>query len=469
MTRRALQAVYPQNFILDDSYELCSSLRHSRRSVVYRANCLPTVPIQDFMQRNVALKLVLREKFEEAKNDVLREATLLSPLRNDHVIELYDYVARNDLCYLVYELAPCGDVRKLLDFHSGPIPLERAFFLSEQLLEGLAYLHSHSIVHRDIKPSNLLLCDDDQLKISDFGIAASVAEINLSTENQLGVGTLDYLSPEQLQFGVSNFATDLYASAVTIFEIFTGHQPIESTCFAQGINARLNADFAHLSDYRDDCSVQLEAVFSKAFAVEPEMRYPSAVEFLEAIREVKENLCKPKTKQQVNEISTESRYQGKVWHNLDSQTVVATFAACILIFLILLQLVPGMVLTDEVAGKKNLSKAIIEPSMERFLGTNRELAQRSFSGATNLLAAGNQIFQIATIPKDNVLRVVLLTQDDGAEFDYDLTRNQIQSIEINGRRLTITFSFDEQERQLYAIITHSNATERILMSPNRQA
>ena len=481
------QTLYQKKFVLDDSYELTSSVRHSKRSVVYRATCLPTVPIRDFMQRQVALKLILHDNSEEAVKAVLREAELTQSLNSDKIVSLHDYLARSDLCYLVYELAPCGDVRQLLDTYSKPMPLGRAFGFAEQLLKGLSYLHDHGIVHRDIKPSNLLLWPNSKVKIGDFGIACEANKEGVAIDAP-GVGTLDYLAPEQLQFGMSSFASDLYAAAVTIFEIFTGHLPIESMCFADGINARLNHDFTNVSDYRNDCCEELEAVLNKALAVEPGMRFQTVQEFLLALQAVKETipaanltLClDPAFEQghdQENPDSSEHSHLielGKIsmLSFISSRAMSTTVAAVVLLMLFVLEIGSSSVFAQGSAKTSAASSSL--PTTEKSelrpvaLSAADALLAQPFSGISHATTELAGVFQIATIPQNGSIRVVLFGEGT-RDVDFSFNPSLRPSLMINGVLCTLTFDYDVVANDMYAVLTHKSGIERIRMSPFARA
>ncbi|MBX7165521.1 MAG: serine/threonine protein kinase [Pirellulales bacterium] len=189
---------------------------------VYRA-------YQPGLEREIALKVIPLDDDEPlAGQRLLREAQLLARLQHPRIVAVYDVRQVERFFCLLLEYVPGGSLRQRLA--SGPLPLDEAMQLVEQVCEGLAFAHRQGIVHRDIKPENILLDAAGMVKIADFGIAKMVAAEGFPsprlTHSGQVLGSANYMAPEQFK-GASDPdpRSDLYALGVVFYEALTGHLP----------------------------------------------------------------------------------------------------------------------------------------------------------------------------------------------------------------------------------------------------
>ncbi|GAB4130743.1 MAG: hypothetical protein Fur0041_00230 [Bacteroidia bacterium] len=239
------------------------------------------------LPRKVAIKSLHQHL---VKNDQIRhrfknEAALMVQLQHPGIVSLYDYFEDEDGLYLIMEYVdgmPLDDyIRKV----SGPIPEEKAASYMYYILEAFAYAHSKGIVHRDIKPSNILILNDGKVKVLDFGIAKLVNDANNKlTRTGTQLGTVFYMSPEQVQGQSVDHRSDIYALGVTFFQMLTGQCPYEGmTTEFEVFTKIVNEPLSRASSIYPGVSVHMEYIIETATAKTPAMRFQDCVQFSQAI------------------------------------------------------------------------------------------------------------------------------------------------------------------------------------------
>jgi serine/threonine protein kinase/DNA-binding LacI/PurR family transcriptional regulator len=188
-------------------------------AIVYRA-------YQPSVSREVALKMI--PLGEAAQDDLFRrrfakEAELIASLEHIHILPVYDYGIAEDAAYLAMRLLTGGTMNDLLK--SGPLAMEEATRLFRQFASGLAYAHRKGVIHRDLKPSNIMLDDDGNVLLTDFGLAKLIEDSVELTQTGSIVGTPAYMSPEQLRGRQLDHRSDIYSAGVVLYQILTGRTP----------------------------------------------------------------------------------------------------------------------------------------------------------------------------------------------------------------------------------------------------
>jgi serine/threonine-protein kinase len=161
----------------------------------------------------------------------------------------------------------------------GPIPPGQAIAWLRQAANALDAAHAEGVVHRDVKPGNLLLDRDGNVHVADFGIA-SAAGMDSMTKTGTVIGTAGYLSPEQAQGDRASPASDRYALGIVAWELLTGNRPFEGDTAAAEAAAHVHAEVPRISEARPDLPPELDGVFDRALAKDPDARYASAAEFV---------------------------------------------------------------------------------------------------------------------------------------------------------------------------------------------
>jgi WD40 repeat protein/DNA-binding SARP family transcriptional activator/tRNA A-37 threonylcarbamoyl transferase component Bud32 len=247
-------------------YELIEQIGQGAFGVIYRAR-------QRHVDRQVAIKVILPEHANQP--DFIRrfetEAQLVAQLEHLHIVPLYDYWREPDGAYLVMRLMKGGSLEKLLD--RGPLGLSETARIMAQIGSALAAAHRQGVIHRDLKPANILLDEEGNAYLSDFGIAkASVQPAQITATGAI-VGTPAYISPEQLQSQVLTPQADIYSLGVLLFEMLTGQHPFKGSSTGDLIVKHLTTPLPPLREVRPDLPTELDRVIQCATAKDPMDRY----------------------------------------------------------------------------------------------------------------------------------------------------------------------------------------------------
>jgi predicted Ser/Thr protein kinase len=258
-------------------YRLIEQIGEGGMGVVYRAH-------DARLERDVALKVLSPGIVadEEARKRFRKEALTLSKLNHPAIATAFDFNTREGVDFLVMELVTGETLKQKLS--KGPLPEKEVLRLGLQLAEGLAAAHEHDILHRDLKPGNLRITADGRLKILDFGLAKLVrpaGDIGTTatvTQTRGVVGTVPYMSPEQLRGEAIDGRSDIYAAGAVLYELSTGRRPFPETQGPLLINGILNQAPEAPSGVNPQVSAELESIILKALDKDPERRYQSARE-----------------------------------------------------------------------------------------------------------------------------------------------------------------------------------------------
>jgi len=235
-----------------------------------------------FAQRDVAIKVFLFDKqadeFQERMlhKSFLAEASLAGKLNHPHIVEIYDAVVEPDRSYVVMEyvrgttLEAYSDVGTLL-------PVNKVVEIIFKCIRALEYASRHGVIHRDIKPGNILLSQNGETKVSDFG--ASFQQKLQDTTQMSGVGSPAYMSPEQIRMEPLTNQTDIYSLGVTMYRLLTGRLPFAASTQAALTYAILNTEPQRPAKLRPDVPGLLDAVVMKAMEKDLKARYKSWLDF----------------------------------------------------------------------------------------------------------------------------------------------------------------------------------------------
>ncbi|MCV7284032.1 serine/threonine protein kinase [Mycolicibacterium wolinskyi] len=204
--------------VLDGRYRVDTPIATGGMSTVYRG-------LDTRLDRPVALK-VMDSRYsgdEHFLTRFQREARAVARLKAPGLVSVYDQGIDRQHPFLVMELIEGGTLRELLT-ERGPMPPHAVAAVLEPVLGGLAVAHRAGLVHRDIKPENVLISDDGDVKIADFGLVRAVAEAKITSTSVI-LGTAAYLSPEQVATGDADPRSDVYAVGILTYELLTGTTP----------------------------------------------------------------------------------------------------------------------------------------------------------------------------------------------------------------------------------------------------
>lgn len=273
--------------ILDGRYRLDSMLAKGGMATVYVAADLR-------LQRQVAVKVMHATLAEDA--DFVRrfelEARAAASLTHQHVVSVHDQ--GNDgavnAIYLVMELVPGHTVRELLQ-DRGPLTAIQALAVMDPVLQALTAAHEAGFVHRDIKPENIIIGDNGRIKVTDFGLARAITTTqSMATTRGLLIGTVAYLSPEQVEQGKADERSDIYSAGVVLFEMLTGKLPHGGDSPIAVAFQHVHADIPKPSTINPNVPTEMDYLVLRATARDPRKRFPNAEEFLDAVRKTRNYL-----------------------------------------------------------------------------------------------------------------------------------------------------------------------------------
>jgi serine/threonine-protein kinase len=235
--------------------------------------------------REVALK-VLREPHAgsaEFAERFRREARHAAALSHPNIVEVYDAGESADgEPYMAMEHVPGGTLRDRL-LRRGALPPRTAAAVTLQIAEALSAAHHHGVIHRDIKPENVLVTENGDVKVADFGIAKA-ADATAMTQTSLVLGSVRYLSPEQAMGQPVSPASDLYSLGVVLYEMLTGEVPFQAEGPIAIAMKHLSQEPTPLWELDPAVPASLDAVTLKLLEKDPERRYRSAEELAEDLK-----------------------------------------------------------------------------------------------------------------------------------------------------------------------------------------
>lgn len=247
-------------------YEIIGNIGSGGMANVYLARDL-------ILNREVAIK-VLRFDFQDDQNAIRRfqrEALAATEMVHPNIVSVYDVGEENGMQYIVMEYVRGTDLKHYIRNYS-PIPLDTVVYMMEQILSAVSLAHEHGIIHRDLKPQNILVDEQGNVKITDFGIAIALSETSLTQTNTL-LGSVHYLSPEQARGGMSTRQSDIYALGIILYELLTGTVPFEGESAVSIALKHFQKDVPSVRQYNPVIPQALENVVLHATAKEVSDRY----------------------------------------------------------------------------------------------------------------------------------------------------------------------------------------------------
>ncbi len=265
-----------------NGYELGEPLGTGVYGVVYLAYQLQ-------VGREVAIKIIHPEHASSI-NFIKRfeiEAQLIAQLEHLHIVPLYDFWRNSDGAFLVMRLMKGGSLADMIADRR--LELDEIARLVEQITSGLASAHRAGVIHRDIKPANILLDEEGNAYLSDFGIAKDLGSEGGLTGNGTVLGSPGYLSPEQVQSELISPQTDIYSLGVMLYELLAGQHPFPGASVGELLMKQVREPLPALEEIRPDLPSGLNAIVQRATSKDPLQRYPDveafAVDFREALGE----------------------------------------------------------------------------------------------------------------------------------------------------------------------------------------
>ena len=242
--------------------------RGKHRSAEFAAKQGGEVAIK-VMHPHIARNESFAERFE-------REAGLGLKLDHPGICKVHELIMDGGVLALVMEIVEGEPLSEIIGSKTGPIPWERAWPMFEQLLGAVAYMHGQGVIHRDIKPENVLVTEAGKLKLLDLGIAKAVG--SGKTKTGVGMGTVDYMSPEQhTDAGKVDERADVYALGMTLYEMLAGRLPWGDELDAlMVLQKKLMGEIPPPTDFYPDIPPEVVAALMGALATERDDRTASA-------------------------------------------------------------------------------------------------------------------------------------------------------------------------------------------------
>ena len=252
-------------------YEILEQLGEGAYGAVYSAR-------QPLFDREVAVKVILPQYANQP--DFIRrfetEAQLVAQLEHLHIVPLYDFWRDPDGAYLIMRLMRGGSLADALEQVS-PWESDDAARLVDQLASALDAAHQKGIVHRDLKPANILLDEDGNAYLSDFGIAKELGTDAEVTQTGAILGTPAYITPEQVQSLPVTPQTDIYALGILLYQLLVGDHPFPESSNAELVVKHLQEPLPYVREVRPELPAALDGVIQRATAKDPAGRYPDAL------------------------------------------------------------------------------------------------------------------------------------------------------------------------------------------------
>jgi serine/threonine protein kinase len=256
------------------------------------------------MPRVVAIKVLLPQFMSkpEIRERFKNEASTMANLQHPNIVGLLDYLEDEKGMYLIMEYVEGEPLDDYIKNVTGPMPEERVIPIITEILNAVGYAHDNNIVHRDIKPANVIISKNGTVKILDFGIARILGDGNKNlTKTGTQMGTIFYMSPEQVQGKPADFRSDIYSLGVTFYQMLTGLNPYGGLTTEYEVYTKIIQEtLPPPQDVYPGVPEYFSSILNKALAKDPGHRFQTCEEFLKAIlskEKIKSLEEKPETKE----------------------------------------------------------------------------------------------------------------------------------------------------------------------------
>ncbi len=278
-----------------ENYKIVSVLGEGGMGIVYKGFDLK-------LERFIALKILNQQALKNPQfiERFKREAKNQAKLNHTNIVPVYGFTEYNGLLGIVMEYV-AGETLERLIARKGRLELQESVNILRQVLEGAAYAHSKGFVHRDLKPSNIIISQEGVAKIMDFGISKSVNEVRGITKTGTKLGTVLYMSPEQIKAQEPTLQSDIYSLGITFYEMLSGKTPFEAPTDFHIMEGHLKKNPIKITSQFDYIPPVVDTILSKALSKSTARRYHSCEEFLADINSIPLTPYKAKKTKKITE------------------------------------------------------------------------------------------------------------------------------------------------------------------------
>jgi serine/threonine-protein kinase len=270
--------------LIDGRYQLLRQVANGGMATIYEA-------LDTRLDRKVAVKIMHAHLAQDEAfvSRFIREAKAAAALTHPNIVAVQDQGWNQSgvpAVFLVMELIEGHTLREYLN-ERGRFEVKDAINYMTPILSALSAAHDLGIVHRDIKPENILISKDGRIKIADFGLArGELIGTTMTAESSVILGSVSYLSPEQVQRGIADSRSDVYAAGIVAYEMFTGEKPFNGDSPIQIAYKHVNEEIPRLRRKRKDIPQGLDDLIASATAKNPDDRPRTAGEFLTRLQTI---------------------------------------------------------------------------------------------------------------------------------------------------------------------------------------
>ena len=274
--------------LIDGRYQLISQIAQGGMASIYSA-------LDTRLDRKVAVKIMHPHLAQEEAfvNRFIREAKAAAALTHPNAVSVQDQGWNTNgvpAVFIVMEMVEGNTLREYLE-ESGKFGIAQTLQYLTAILGALAAAHKLGIIHRDIKPENILISHDGRIKIADFGLAhGALIGSTLTAESSVVLGSVSYLSPEQVQRGISDSRSDVYSTGILAYELLVGEKPFSGDSPIQIAYMHVNNRVPRVSQSRSDIPRELDELIFSATSSNPDERPRDAGIFLAAIQDIARSL-----------------------------------------------------------------------------------------------------------------------------------------------------------------------------------
>jgi serine/threonine-protein kinase len=289
--------------LLNERYKIKKQIGSGGMALVYEAQDI-------LLDRKVAIKM-LRPEFvsdEDFINKFRHEAKAVARITHPNVVSIYDIVESEDSLYLVMEYIEGKDLKTVIK-DRGKLSIVEALDIANQVTAGVEVAHNNNIIHCDIKPHNILLTENNQIKVTDFGIARAVSTSTMTITDTI-MGSAHYFSPEQAQGKEINTYSDIYSIGIVLYEMISGEVPFKGDSPISVALKHIQNEPEELKSVMPSVPKQVNDLVMKTLSKEPEDRFSNASELREELVDTLKN------------IETTDQFNEEKFQNDDSDTKV---------------------------------------------------------------------------------------------------------------------------------------------------